>query len=199
MLSGAFELDAVDREDVIADRDVDAGRGQRRAQLGIPALGVVDLRDLVPAAVDREVRAEQAADGRRHLGHVAAAHVRVTDRDLGAHVVEQVVQIGAMIHVRQELAVHLLHLRPVGAVRVRHVEVVALVAPALVEDLLELFLRLEIHPQRRVEASLAGLRRMRSASTRNRLTPAPRRPRRPAVRVRHRRRRCDRAACSRRR
>ena len=35
---------------------------------------------------------------------------------------------------------------------VRHVEVVALVAPAFVEDLLELLLRLEIHPQRRVRA-----------------------------------------------
>ena len=37
------------------------GAGERRAQVGIPALGVVDLRDPVAALVDREVGAEQAA------------------------------------------------------------------------------------------------------------------------------------------
>src|SRR6185503_13365025 len=37
-----------------------------------------------------------------------------------------------------------------------HVEIVALVAPALVQDLFELFLRLEIHPQRYVQTSLSG-------------------------------------------
>ena len=60
-----------------------------------------------------------------------------------------------MVDVGQQLAVHLLVLRPVGAVHVRHVEVVALIAPALVEDLLELLLRIEIHAQCRVHASLS--------------------------------------------
>src|ERR1041385_8940966 len=64
-----------------------------------------------------------------------------------------------MHHVRQQLAVHLAHLGPVSAVHVRHVEIVALVAPAFVEDLFELFLRLEIHAQRVVQTSGAGLRR----------------------------------------
>src|ERR1051325_8927395 len=64
-----------------------------------------------------------------------------------------------MHHVRQQLTVHLAHLRPVSAVHVRHVEIVALVAPAFVEDLFELFLRLEIHAQRVVQTSGAGLRR----------------------------------------
>ncbi len=146
-----LQLDAVDRQDVVADRDFDAGRRQRRAQVRIPALVVVDARDLVAAVLDREVGAEQSARRRRHVGHVAAAHVRVADGDLGAHLVEQVVQIGAVIDVRQQRAVHLLHLRPVGAVHVRHVQIVALVAPALIEDLLELFLRIQIHPQRHVE------------------------------------------------
>src|SRR6185369_3882344 len=64
-----------------------------------------------------------------------------------------------MHHVRQQLPVHLTHLRPVSAVHVRHVEIVALVAPAFVEDLFELFSRLEIHAQRIVQTSGAGLRR----------------------------------------
>src|ERR1041385_4032104 len=42
---------------------------------------------------------------------------------------------------------------------VRHVEIVALVAPAFVEDLFELFLRLEVHAQRVVQTSGAWLRR----------------------------------------
>src|ERR1041385_7957117 len=64
-----------------------------------------------------------------------------------------------MHHVRQQLTVHLAHLWPVGAVHVRHVEIVALVAPAFVEDLFELFLWFEIHAQRVVQTSGAGLRR----------------------------------------
>ena len=109
----------------------------------------------------------------------------MADGDLGAHVVEQIVEVGAMIHVRQQLAVHLFHLRPIGAVHVRHVEVIALVAPALVEDLFELFFRIEVHAQRHVEPPLARLRRLRSASTRNSEGPAaaacagPPRPRPP--------------------
>src|SRR5262244_1860939 len=84
----------------------------------------------------------------------------MADGDLGAHVVEQVVEIGAMIHVRQQLAVHLFHLRPIGAVHVRHVEIIALVAPAFIEYLFELFFRVEVHAQRYVEPSLSRLRRL---------------------------------------
>src|SRR4051812_4160674 len=64
-----------------------------------------------------------------------------------------------MVHVRQELAVHFFHPRPVGTVRILNVEVVALIAPPLVEDLLELLLRLEIHPEGGIDASLTRLRR----------------------------------------
>ncbi len=134
-----------------------AASGARRS--GIPALGVVDPRDLVAALVDDQVCAEEPARRLRHVRHVAASNVGVADGDLGAHVVEQVIQIGAMVHEREELSVHLLHLRPVAAVEVRHVEVVALVAPAFVENLLVLFARVEIHAQADVEASLPCLRR----------------------------------------
>ena len=43
---------------------------------------------------------------------------------------------------------------------VRHVEIVTLIAPAFVEYLFELFLRLEIHAQREVQTSGAGLWRL---------------------------------------
>src|ERR1044072_6081645 len=62
-----------------------------------------------------------------------------------------------MHHVRQQLPVHLFHLRPIRAVHVLHVKIVALIAPAFVEDLFELFLRLEIHAQREVQTSRARL------------------------------------------
>jgi hypothetical protein len=49
---GRDQLHAVDGEDEVADRDVDAGARERRAQVGVPALVVVDARDLVAAALD---------------------------------------------------------------------------------------------------------------------------------------------------
>ena len=62
-----------------------------------------------------------------------------------------------MHHVRQFLLVHLLDLRPVGAVERGHVEIVALVAPRLVEDLLELGLGIDVGAERGVDAPCARL------------------------------------------
>src|SRR5690349_21756267 len=63
-----------------------------------------------------------------------------------------------MHHVGQQLPVHLLHFGPIGAVHVWHVEIVAFIAPAFVEDLRELRFRIEIHPQRNVQTARARLR-----------------------------------------
>src|SRR5579883_2946483 len=154
------EFLAVDREDVIAHGDVDARGGEWRSQVGIPGFGIVDAGDLIAAVLDREIRAEQSAGVLRDGGHIAAAHVGVADGDLGAHHIHQIVEVGAVVHVRQELAVHLLHARPVGAVHVGDIQVVALVAPVFVEDLLELFAGFEVHAELRIERSLAGLGRL---------------------------------------
>ena len=100
-----------------------------------------------------------------------------------------------MPHVRQQRAVHLLHRRPVGAVHVRHVEVVALVAPALVEDLPELRLRIEVHAERHVRAGRCprrARRRRRRPDTARAARPR-RRPPPPAAPA------CDRRASCRRR
>src|SRR6266850_7983865 len=83
----------------------------------------------------------------------------MSDRNLSAHHIEEIIEIGAMVYVGQQLPIHLLHLRPVRPVHISDVEIVALVAPAFVEDLLELLLGIEIHPQRDIDASLARLRR----------------------------------------
>src|SRR6476620_8716751 len=63
-----------------------------------------------------------------------------------------------MLHVKQHLTVHLSHARPITSVHVLHVKVVALVAPTFVEDLFEFFFWIEVHPQRKVQTSLALLR-----------------------------------------
>ena len=151
------QLDAVDSEDVVTGVDVCAGCCEWRTQIRIPTLVVVNPRHFVAPVFDCEIRAEQTSDGLRHSRHIAAAHVRVPDRDLSAHDVQQVIEIGAMHHVRQQLPVHLFHLWPIRAVHVWHVEIVALVAPAFVEDLFELFLRFEIHAQGEVQTSRAWL------------------------------------------
>src|SRR5215813_5420796 len=41
---------------------------------------------------------------------------------------------------------------------IRDVKIVALIAPSFVENLVELFLRLQVHPERRIQSSLPGLR-----------------------------------------
>src|SRR5882724_448521 len=106
------------------------------------------------------------------------------DGNLCSHHVEQIIEISTMHHVRKHLAVHLFHLRPIRAVHIRHVEIVAFVAPAFVEDLFELFPWVEIHPQRSVQTALPRLwriaisvndkeRRNRWHPTRGTLTAAP--------------------------
>ena len=104
MLSGAVSSTPLMATMKSPTLDVDAGRGERRAQIRIPALGVVDARDLVAAAFDREVGAEQPA-GRRSAPPACRRRARTERpmRDLRAHVVEQVVEIGAVVHVRQQL------------------------------------------------------------------------------------------------
>src|SRR5437764_9855143 len=65
-----------------------------------------------------------------------------------------------MHDVRQHRAVHLLVFVPVCAVQVRHIEIVALIAPTFVEDLFEFFFGIEVHAQSEIDASRAGLWRI---------------------------------------
>src|SRR5262245_51244936 len=65
-----------------------------------------------------------------------------------------------MVHERQELRVHLAHLRPVGAMLIRDVQIIALISPRFVEDLLELGLEVDVGAQIGVDAARAGRRRI---------------------------------------
>src|SRR5262249_19576764 len=65
-----------------------------------------------------------------------------------------------MVYVRQQLSVHLLVSGPVRAVHIRHIQIVTLVAPSLVEDLFELLPWLQVHPQRDIHSSLTSGRRI---------------------------------------
>src|SRR5262249_56475564 len=67
---------------------------------------------------------------------------------------------GSMVYVRQQLSVHLLVSGPVRAVHIRHIQIVTLVAPSLVEDLFELLPWLQVHPQRDIHSSLTSGRRI---------------------------------------
>src|SRR2546425_457685 len=82
----------------------------------------------------------------------------MSDGDLGAHHVDEIIQIGSMHHVRQHRSIHLFVFGPICAVQVRHVEIIALAAPTLVEDLFEFFFRVEIHAQCEIQTPLARLR-----------------------------------------
>src|SRR5436853_6581343 len=81
----------------------------------------------------------------------------MADSNLGAHHVDEIIQIGSMHHVRQYRSIHLFVLGPIGAVQIRHVEIVTLVAPTLVEDLFEFLFRIEIRAQREIQTPLARL------------------------------------------
>ena len=82
-----------------------------------------------------------------HIRQIAAANVGVSDCDFGPHGIEQIIQVGPMHDMGQKLAVVFFHARPVTALHVFDVEIVALITPPFVEDLLEFFLRIEVHAQ----------------------------------------------------
>src|SRR5882724_5104929 len=63
-----------------------------------------------------------------------------------------------MHHVRQHRSIHLSVFRPIGAMQIWDIEVVALIAPTFIKDLFEFLFRIKIHPQVYVEPALGGLR-----------------------------------------
>ena len=69
------------------------------------------------------------------LHTVAFTHISVTDVDLTNQFTDKVVHIVAVGAIRQQLAVFLLHGRPIHAMHVRRIEEVAHLAPGLVVDL----------------------------------------------------------------
>src|SRR5882757_3109093 len=81
----------------------------------------------------------------------------MADRNLGAHHIQQVIQISAMHDVRQHCSVHFLVFRPIGAMQVWHIEIITLVPPAFIEYLFEFLLGIQMHAQVHIDAALARL------------------------------------------
>src|ERR1051326_187642 len=82
----------------------------------------------------------------------------MSNGNLSAHHIDQIIQISAMHHVRQHRAVHLFVFDPISAVQIWNVKIIALIAPTFIKNLFEFFLWIQIHAQREIQAALARLR-----------------------------------------
>ena len=72
---GSLQFDTIDRQDIVTDIHVRAGRRQRRTQFRIPTFVVVNTRHFVAAIFNRKIRAQEASGRLRHIRHVAAPHI----------------------------------------------------------------------------------------------------------------------------
>ena len=138
--------DAVDVRDEVAHLDVDAGPAKRRQLVGQIGIARVDVRDAVAAGRgvagrSRPERCRRDVVFARPL--VAAVDEDVQRRQLAHHLGQDVGELGAIgdaIHQRRVLRAHG---RPVHAVHLAVVEVVALEAPGFGEHLTPLVARVE--------------------------------------------------------
>ena len=64
-----------------------------------------------------------------------------------------------MHHVREQRLVHFFHRRPIRTVHILHIQIVALVSPALVEDLFEFVARVDEGTQYHIQMARASGRR----------------------------------------
>ncbi len=124
---GVFEIATIDGQQVLTCFHIDAGLGQRRAELRIPIEAAVNLGEVGEC--------------------VAATKAMVADRKLGGHPHHYAIEIAAHGQFREEHGVLGAHGVPVGAVHVRVVEVIAVDAPGFVENLPPLGARIDLDLQ----------------------------------------------------
>src|SRR6185295_17286369 len=90
----------------------------------------------IAAIFDRVIGAEQPAlDVLRLIQKVPASYSMVADSKLAAHPLNHSIQVVAGCNVWKKAGVLLLHRVPIGAVHIRRIEIVAIDAPGLIEDL----------------------------------------------------------------
>ena len=127
---------SIDGDDVVAFLGIYTHLGQWRAGLLVPVLALQDLVDLIVTRLVAVDAAAQHTQGDALGFHaVAFTHICVTDVDLTNQFANEVVHIVTVGAIRQQLAVFLLHGRPIHAMHVRRIEEVAHLAPGLVVDL----------------------------------------------------------------
>ena len=95
--------------------------------------------------VARELGAEQTELDPRRFRPFAATDVGVAVVQLTDQLADEIGEIVAMIHERQQRGIFVAHRFPIDAVHVRRVEEVAHLPPAFVVDLIPLGVSIELH------------------------------------------------------
>ena len=135
---------AVDRFDDVPLLDLHARSAQRAGrgrQVGVHAIDVIDPPPPRLLVTHQRGAERSDLDGLTSLAVFAAADEGMQRRQLAHHLPQQVVELGPAGHPQAQGAVLLEHRRPVDAVHLRVVKIVALQAPRLAEHLLPLLPR----------------------------------------------------------
>src|SRR6185369_1271636 len=155
---------AVDLEKIVAFGNLNTGRAQGCLEFGIPVLTGVDFANSIETVFNREVRAQQPDWNRVLTGHISGTgQVRMTDGKLPSDGGDQIREVGAMLNIRQKRFVLFIDRLPIISVHLRVVEIVALDAPRLAEDLRPLGSRIDQRFELgNVDRSIANLGRYRA-------------------------------------
>ena len=129
---------AVDSGDVIAHLHVEAGLGQRAAQLCAVGGSLVDLGDFVGFAFTCQCGTEHAYVLPVYLHMVAAVDIGMAAGQLAYHAAYHIGEVDAVFHPRQQCGILVVYHVPVHTMHVLQVEAVAVVAPSLVVDVFPL-------------------------------------------------------------
>ena len=141
---GRTHLPAFHFQQVIAYFHVHARLCQRRAQVGVPVLAVVDAREAVASVFNFVVRSQQSAFHLVGFGNVAPGNKHVPDGDFPEHFVKKIVEVGASAQTLQVPRVLLLGGVEVEPMMVRVVEEVPLDAPHFVVHLVPFGARVDV-------------------------------------------------------
>ena len=131
------EGDAVDFKDVIARAGINTDFRERGTIFGLGVIALIDAGDFIAVGLGVELdgAAGEGVVGACGAGIVAALDVGMADVELGDHFAEDIVEVAAVRDVGEEGAVLAPECVPVVAMEVGDVEVVAVFAPDLGEDL----------------------------------------------------------------
>jgi hypothetical protein len=135
----------VDRHDPIAFGYIDAGRGERRNQEGIPTIAVINSFDAVLAVLNLEIRSQQPGGRGGARVDIAAAKPVVAHLHLANHLHQQLIQIFAALYEGQQRFVAGADGVPCQSVHVGVVEILLLHPPGLIENLPPFLTRIDQH------------------------------------------------------
>ena len=135
-LIGSANLLPVHGQQIFAGNDIDAGLGERRAQLRVPILAVVDAGEAVAAILDGVVGAEESAGHVGNFGEVAATDAQMADGEAAERFLEKIIQIDARAYAFEVRLIELLGGREVEPMEAGVVEEIAFQTEGFVVHLL---------------------------------------------------------------